>query len=118
MARLNGIQHSLISSPSAFLVDLEKRLQWELNLVLTHEEKIWALKFRINWMVFGDKNTSFYHLSTIVRRKRNRISAMKNSVGDWLYDEREVMNYIRKSFMELYTTSHSQASWNPELSTR
>ena len=43
---------------------------------------------------------------------------MKNSVGDWLYDEREVMNYIRKSFMELYTTSHSQASWNSELSTR
>jgi len=43
---------------------------------------------------------------------------MKNNVGDWLYDKREVMNYIRKSFMELYTTSHSQASWNSKLSTR
>ena len=118
MARLNGIQQSLISSPSTILVDLEKMLQWKLDLVLTQEDELQTLKFRINWMVFGDRNTSFYHLSTIVRRKRNWISTMKNNVGDWLYDKREVMNYIRKSFMELYTTSHSQASWNSKLSTR
>lgn len=40
MARLNGIQQSLVSSPSAFLVDLEKMLQWELDLVLTQEEEL------------------------------------------------------------------------------
>ena len=87
----------------------------ELDLVLTQEEELWALKSRINWMIFGDRNTSFYHLSTIVRRKRNKILAIKNSVGDWLTDEMEVMDYIRKSFIELYTTSHNQSNWNSAL---
>ena len=66
-------------------------------------------------MIFGDWNTSFYHLSAIVRRKRNKILAIKNSVGDWLTNEREVMDCIRKSFIELYTTSHNQSNWNPTL---
>ena len=30
-------------------------------------------------------------------------------------DERELMDYIRKSFIELYTTSHNQSNWNPTL---
>lgn len=115
IAKLNGIQRSLALFPSSFLIDLEKKLQMELDLVLTQEEELWALKYRINWMIFGDQNTSFYHLSTIVRRRRrrNKILAIKNSVGNWLTNEREVMKYITKSFIELYTTSHNQSNWIP-----
>ncbi|KAL0016452.1 hypothetical protein SO802_003521 [Lithocarpus litseifolius] len=112
MARLNGIQRSIAMRPSASLIELEKKLQSDLELVLAQEEELWALKSRLNWMVFGDRNTSFYHMSAIVRRKKkNKIQAIKNSVGEWLLDEREVMKHIRKSFMELYSTSHRQASW-------
>ena len=35
MARLNGIQHSLALSLSSFLIELEKKLQMELDLILT-----------------------------------------------------------------------------------
>ena len=57
-------------------------------------------------MVFGDRNTSFYHMSALARRKRNRISTIKNSAGEWLIEEAEVMEHIRKGFESLYTTSH------------
>ena len=83
----------------------------DLDLALSQEEELWALKTRINWMVFRDCNTSFYHLSTLVGRKRNRILAMKNNMGEWMFEEREVMEHINKSFMELYSTSHDHSWW-------
>ena len=83
----------------------------DLDLALSQEEELWALKTRINWMVFRDCNTSFYHLLTLVGRKRNRILAMKNNMGEWMFEEREVMEHINKSFMELYSTSHDHSLW-------
>ena len=71
MARLDGAQKALVERPSNFLVELEKDLQRELNEVLNQEQELWALKSRMNCMVLGDRNTSFFHVSTIVRRRRN-----------------------------------------------
>ena len=105
MARLNGLQKAIAATPSVDLLKLEKHLQKELEGILDQERDIWALKSRINWMILGDRNTSLYHISTLVRRKRNRITAIKNSVGDWLYEEREVMEYIRKGFEDLFSSS-------------
>lgn len=78
--------------------------------MLDQEAELWALKSRINWMVLGDRNTSFYHVSALARRKRNLISAVKNEVGDWLLEEREVMNHFREGFMSLYSTLKSLLS--------
>ena len=48
MARLNGIQRVLASNPSFSLIALENQLQNELELVLSQESELWALKSRIN----------------------------------------------------------------------
>ena len=52
--------------PSAFLVNLENELLKELDKVLSQEEELWALKSRVNWMIQGDRNTTFYHVFTLV----------------------------------------------------
>ena len=105
IARLNGIQRVLASNPQSSLIDLENQLLKDLDVVLNQEAELWALKSRINWMVLGDRNTFFYHVSALARRKRNTISMVKNEVGDWLTEEREVMNHFREGFIRLYTTS-------------
>ena len=66
-------------------------------------------------MVMGDRNTSFYHVSTLARRKTNTITMVKNEVGDWLTEEREVMNHFREGFIRLYTTRQVKAAWNHNL---
>ena len=106
MARLDGAQKALAERPSEFLVELEKDLQRELNEVINQEQELWTLKSRLNWMVLGDRNTSFFHVSTIVQRRRNRISCLKNSVGEWVQEETQIMSFIREAFVKLYTTSH------------
>ena len=105
MAQLDEVQRALANQPSSSLVALENQLIKELDVVLEQEKDLWALKSRINWMILGDKNTSFYHVSALARRKRNFITAIKNEVGEWLTEEREVANHFREGFIKIYTTT-------------
>ena len=75
-------------------------------------------------MILGDRNTSFYHISALARRKRNFITAIKNDAGVWLTEEREVANHFKEDFIKIYTTSQVVATrdfsynvqWQPKLS--
>ena len=51
----------------------------DLSNILNQEEELWALKSRINWMIQGDQNMSFYHVSTLIRRKHNKTLNLKDS---------------------------------------
>ena len=88
----------------AFLLNLENDLLGDLDTVLNQEEEIWALKSRVNWMIQGDKNTAFYHVSTLVRRKRNKILAIKYLVGEWIYQEEDVKEFMKNGYSDIYTT--------------
>ncbi|KAK7818252.1 protein reticulata-related 4 [Quercus suber] len=105
-AQLNGVQGAMAIRPSSSLVKLKNKLIQELDTILNQEHELWALKSRVNWMVQGNRNTAFYHVSTLVRRNRNHITAIKNSMGDWIKDEEEVMEFVRKGFCDIYSTSH------------
>ena len=69
MARLDGVQRALANQPSASLVALENHLIKDLDVVLEQERDLWAFKSIINWMILGDRNTSFYYISALARRK-------------------------------------------------
>lgn len=81
------------------------------------------MKSQVNWMIQGDRNTAFNHISTLVRRKRNQIIAIKNVVGEWIYEENEIKDFIRSRFDGIYSTSLFCASrsnpiisqWQPRL---
>ena len=75
--------------------------------MLSQEKEIWALKSQVNWLVQGDRNTNFYHVSTLVKRKRNWILAMKDSVGEWIFEEMAIKEHIRNGFEGIYTSSLS-----------
>ncbi|GLT24835.1 hypothetical protein SLA2020_000040 [Shorea laevis] len=81
--RLEGIQNSVHYANSSFLQNLEAELLQEYHQVLNAEELFWCQKSGIEWIASGDRNTRFYHASTIVRRSRNRISALKVD-GEWV----------------------------------
>lgn len=70
--------------------------------MLTQEEELWSLKSRVNWMVQGDTSTSFYHVSTLIRRKHNKILNLKDFQGEWINDMTAVMEYVRNSFSKLF----------------
>lgn len=109
LARLKGIQECLSQKPNSFLIDLEGKFRLEYAEVAKLEEEFWAIKARILWLVKGDRSTSFYHTSTLVRCKRNHILCMKDKVGNWLNGEREIASFIRQGFLDLFTSIHTSA---------
>jgi hypothetical protein len=109
LARITGAQRALTNHPSSSLVSLERTLREEFNSILKLEEDFWALKSRVSWVVEGDRNTKFFHTSTIVRRKLNRISRLQNSMGEWVEDRDQLMTLIQKGYSNLFTTSHTSS---------
>ena len=62
------------------------------------------MKARTNWLIAGERNTSYFHLSTIVRRSANKISCVKLENGEWIYDLDQIKHYFREGFLKFYTT--------------
>ena len=68
LARLGGIQKARACNPSEDLLRLEKLFIEEHALIMLQEEEFWALKSRLNTTAFGDCNTSYFHIKTVVWR--------------------------------------------------
>lgn len=86
---------------------LEAKLCKELDEVLEQEEILWYQKARIEWIKDGDRNTTFFHLSTIIRRWRNKISALKD--GDsWNHDKDQVKALIMDFFSSLFSEDSTE----------
>ena len=60
---------------------------------------------------------AFYHISTLVKRKRNQIIVIKNVVRELIYEENDIKDFIRSRFDGIYSTSLFCASRsNPIIS--
>ncbi|GKV23775.1 hypothetical protein SLEP1_g33471 [Rubroshorea leprosula] len=120
--RLEGIQNSIHFPTSRFLQDLEAELLREYHQVLHAEELFWCQKSRVEWIAFGDRNTAFYHASTIVRRGKNRIVALKVD-GNWVRELPILKQHINEFFMKLFSRRDTSPAinaypvWQPRLTT-
>lgn len=54
-----------------------------------------------------DLNTKFFHLSTIIRRRRNSFEALNNGVGVWLQDREAIGSHVVDHFSRVYSYSSS-----------
>ena len=82
--------------------ELEASLNLELDDWLEREDLKWKQKSRELWAKEGDRNTRFFHLSTLVRRRRNHINEIKLEDGSWINTREEIQNYFNENFKSLY----------------
>ncbi|KAG8502883.1 hypothetical protein CXB51_000604 [Gossypium anomalum] len=100
--RISNIQKTRDFSSSHHLNQVDLALRQELEIVLHHEELFWKQKARCEWLKFSDRNTKFFHTRTLLRRKNNRITAIRNSNGNWIYDPKDIEDEVNKFFQRLY----------------
>ncbi|KAL8151271.1 hypothetical protein V2J09_021079 [Rumex salicifolius] len=90
LRRLQGILKALNRAPNDYLLQLQQDLSTQLEKTLEEEEVLWFQKARDKWLQFGDRNTKFFHTSTIIRRRQNKIEKLKDSSGNWVEDRKDL----------------------------
>ena len=63
-------------------------------------------KSRELWLKEGDRNSKFFHASTLIRRRRNNILEIKLENGERIYGREDIGKYFEEHFNELYSTSN------------
>ncbi|CAA7042518.1 unnamed protein product [Microthlaspi erraticum] len=103
LKEIQEVQEELESNSSDELIVREAELMKEFDVVLEQEEIIWTQKAREKWVVHGDRNTTFFHTSTVIRRRRNRIEMLKNGDGVCVSDRNELEDMAVEYFRRLYS---------------
>ena len=102
MAKLTSLDRILEHIYSDQLKLLRDMLTSEYEEILIQEEILWFQKSRQRWLYFGNRNTAYFHTSTVIKRKYNRIAALK--VDDrWISNVHEVKKVARDFYIQLYT---------------
>lgn len=65
---------------------------------------MWRQHSRIEWLAAGDKNTKFFHLRASIRRKKNMIKALANSLGALVDDLGDLKSMVNDFYQKLYTS--------------
>ena len=99
IARILGVEKALCQYPSQRLINLHKSLSEELEHILNLEEELWGIKARSDWLIQGERNTKFFHLSTLIRRSGNRIHRIQDSVGNWVEDPDGVQRIFSRDLL-------------------
>ncbi|KAH6796646.1 hypothetical protein C2S52_021200 [Perilla frutescens var. hirtella] len=96
---LEGLQSA---SNNIHTVDYQKIVEAKIQDLLCKEEVMWKQRSRINWLVEGDKNTSFFHRTANGRQKMNRISKLCMDEGMVLSSNKDIEWGFRSYFQELF----------------
>ncbi|XP_057760107.1 uncharacterized protein LOC130980442 [Arachis stenosperma] len=95
--QINFLQKRLEVMEDLSMRKKEKQLIEEFNNTLVQEELLWFQKSREQWVKFGDRNTKFFHVQTLVRRKHNKIHDLFLQDGVWETDS-DVLRREAESF--------------------
>lgn len=80
-------------------------LRVALQEELRQEETLWKSKSRVQWLTITDVNTKFFHVSTVIRLRRNDIIGLKDLAGNWSDERQSIGNLLEAHFSSLYQPS-------------
>jgi hypothetical protein len=88
----------------------EEKLIESYEQTMTKLTQHYKQRAKKHWATHGDKNSKYFHISLLKRRRRNRIVSIKNSQGQITLDPKE----IAKCFVNYFKNIFSSAA-NPSL---
>lgn len=74
---------------------------------LNQQYLMWKQRAKEQWLADGDRNTSFFHRSTKLRRQKNYISTIKIDRENWIRNREEIAEYFISNFQNVYRLKSS-----------
>ncbi|KAL5717241.1 hypothetical protein ACHQM5_010283 [Ranunculus cassubicifolius] len=84
----------------------------KLEKLYEREELLWRQKSGKTWIREGGRNTNFFHLSTICRRRRNHVTRLRNNNGEWVEGRKDIGDTFIEYFKEIFTSENPQTNQN------
>ncbi|KAJ1399226.1 Zinc finger, CCHC-type [Sesbania bispinosa] len=75
-------------------------LKGQIELLRKQENIYWAQRSRIKWLHHGDRNSKFFHASTIQRRDRNKLFRLRDTVGNWVKGQNDIEKLVLDHYQE------------------
>lgn len=85
---------------------LAKLIDMKINLNFKIEKKecYWEQRAQIDWLKYGDRNTTFFHGQASQRRRKNLIHKLKNEDEREIVDLQDMKGVARSYFKRLFST--------------
>jgi len=104
-AEMKRIQQTIITARrTEELTKQEQDIESKILERDKQEETLWRQKSRIRWLKNGEKNTNFFHKTTVQRRMIKNITHIKNEQGEKIKTHAgikgEFINYFKKAHQE------------------
>lgn len=80
-------------------------LRRQLHEIWNQEELYWSQKSRVQWLKCGDQNSRFFHMTTLQRRSRNRITRLRLSDDSWIEDEDQIGSTFAHFYSDLFNSA-------------
>ncbi|CAL8993088.1 unnamed protein product [Prunus brigantina] len=96
--------------PSSQNLHSRTLVETELDKCLEQEEIYWQQRSRVNWLRYGDRNTSFFHKQATSRRKKNALVGILDDHNRWQQDHDTIGGVFVEFFTSLFTSDTSDAS--------
>ncbi|OMO87766.1 reverse transcriptase [Corchorus capsularis] len=109
--KIAAIQDNECSVESCIKVE---ELISQLKEAWSKEEQYWYQRSRIKWLKDGDANTRFFHQTTIQMRQTNKILNLKSDNGEWIEEEKKIVEEFELYYSDLFTSNNSK-NWDQVL---
>lgn len=110
---LHGLEKELDRVQGLPLTDATQecklRLQTDLQELRRRKEILSKYKSVAKWLMTPNLNTHYFHLSTLIRRRKNSIEALKNERGHWLQGREVIGSHIVDYFSNLFSSCNLYA---------
>ncbi|TYH71063.1 hypothetical protein ES332_D05G158700v1 [Gossypium tomentosum] len=101
--KLEHIQKALKQNNSTSLRFRETEVRLDIEKILNQKEIFWFQKSRSEWLLIGDRNTSFFHNRTMKMGRQNRIVSLKIKGNEWCHYIKIIRTNAVEYFLLLYT---------------
>jgi hypothetical protein len=86
-------------------VNQEHVLRFKLSRLEDQHNTFWKQRAHANWLLYGDRNTSYFHAVASERRRTNVIKKLKREGGGVVEGEEEIGNFITNHYKSLFMSS-------------
>ncbi|KAA3488060.1 reverse transcriptase [Gossypium australe] len=99
MEKLKVLQNERNDETLARIIDTKIHL----NMEIEKDEVYWEQRARVNWLQYGDKNTTYFHKSATTRRRANFITKLVADDGKKIVKETELQEAAKIFFEKLFS---------------